>query len=198
VDVDPALVRACQRGEPGALDELIRSTYADVYALCRRMLANPDEAADATQEVYVRVTRSVLGFRGESAFGTWLHRVTVNVCLTLLKRRAKARESGAVAAWQPFAVPGDPRAERIAADEADPSEWAERADLAARCEAAVAQLPEDARTVVVLRDVEELSTKEVAKLLNVSENVVKVRLSRAHARLRAMVSDEPGPQSEAG
>jgi RNA polymerase sigma-70 factor (ECF subfamily) len=198
VDVDPALVRACQRGEPGALDELIRSTYADVYALCRRMLANPDEAADATQEVYVRVTRSVLGFRGEAAFGTWLHRVTVNVCLTLLKRRAKARESGAVAAWQPFAVPGDPRAERIAADEADPSEWVERADLAARCEVALTQLPEDARTVVVLRDLEGLSTKEVAKLLDVSENVVKVRLSRAHARLRAMVSDEPGPQSEAG
>jgi RNA polymerase sigma-70 factor (ECF subfamily) len=198
VDVDPALVRACQRGEPGALDELIRSTYADVYALSRRMLANPDEAADATQEVYVRVTRSVLGFRGEAAFGTWLHRVTVNVCLTALKRRTRARESGAVAAWQPFAVPGDPRAERIAADEADPAEWAERADLAARCEAAVARLPEDARTVVVLRDVEGMSTKEVAKLLDVSENVVKVRLSRAHARLRAMVSDEPGPQSEAG
>ena len=97
MDVDAALVRACQRGEPGALDELICSTYADVYALSQRMLANPDEAADATQEVYVRVTRSVLGFRGESAFGTWLHRVTVNVCLTALKRRTKARESGTVA-----------------------------------------------------------------------------------------------------
>jgi RNA polymerase sigma-70 factor (ECF subfamily) len=197
VDVDAALVRACQRGEPGALDALIRATYADVYALCRRMLANPDEAADATQEVYVRVTRSVLGFRGESAFGTWLHRVTVNVCLTALKRRTKARESGVAASYTPFAVPGDPRAERIAADAPDPAEYAERADLAARCEAAVAQLPEDARTVVVLRDVEGLSTKEVAKLLDVSETVVKVRLSRAHARLRAMVSDESGPQTEA-
>src|SRR5436309_13975261 len=95
MDVDPALVKACQRGEPGALDALIRATYADVYALCRRMLANADEAADATQEVYVRVTRSVLGFRGESTFGTWLHRVTVNVCLTGLKRRTTARETGA-------------------------------------------------------------------------------------------------------
>ena len=145
MDVDAALVRACQRGEPGALDTLIRETYADVYALCRRMLANPDEAADATQEVFLRVTRSVLGFRGESAFGTWLHRVTVNVCLiTALHRRTKAREAGAAAAWSPFGVPGDPRAERLAADEAGPAEWAERADLAARCEAAVAELPEDA------------------------------------------------------
>src|SRR5690348_7404164 len=139
--VDPALVRACQKGEAGALDALIRATYADVYALCRRMLANPDEAADATQEVYVRVTRSVLGFRGESAFGTWLHRVTVNVCLSALKKRTRARESGAVASYTPFAVPGDPRAERIATDDVGPDEWAERSDLVARCEAALAQLP---------------------------------------------------------
>jgi RNA polymerase sigma-70 factor (ECF subfamily) len=189
MDVEPTLVRACQRGEAGALDELIRSTYADVYALARRMLANPDDAADATQEVYLRVMRAVLGFRGESAFGTWLHRVTVNVCLTQLGKRAKARESGASAASTPFGVPGDPRVDRLAADEAGPEEYAERGDLAARCEVAVAQLPEDARTVVVLRDIEGLSTKEVATLLDVSENVVKVRLSRAHARLRAMVSD---------
>jgi len=196
VDVDPALVRACQRGEPGALDTLIRATYADVYALCRRMLANPDEAADATQEVYLRVTRSVLGFRGESAFGTWLHRVTVNVCLTALRRRSKAREVGMVASATPFAVPGDPRADRMAGDEVGPEEWFERSDLAARCEAALELLPEDARTVVVLRDIEGLSTKDVAKLLDVSENVVKTRLSRAHAKLRALVGDTPGPRSE--
>jgi RNA polymerase sigma-70 factor (ECF subfamily) len=195
--VDAELVRACQRGEPGALDELIRATYADVYALCRRMLSNPDEAADATQEVYLRVTRSVLGFRGESAFGTWLHRVTVNVCLTALRRRTKAQQAGAAAAWTPFGVPGDPRSDQLASDDPGPDEWVERADLAARCEAALARLPEDARMVVVLRDVEGLSTKEVAKLLDLSENVVKVRLSRAHARLRAIVSEEPGPQTEA-
>src|ERR1700760_4104483 len=107
MDVDPALGKGGQRGESGALRSLIRSTYADVYALCRRMLADPDEAADATQEVYVRVMRSVLGFRGESAFGTWLHRVTVNVCLTALRRRAKARAAGMVAGGTPFALPGD-------------------------------------------------------------------------------------------
>src|SRR3954468_11884014 len=145
MDVDPALVRACQRGEPGALDTLVRATYADVYALCRRMLANPDEAADATQEVYLRLTRSVLGFRGDSAFGTWLHRVTVNVCLTALRRRTKAGEAGMSASVTPFGVPGDPRAERLSGDEAGPEERAERGDLAARCEAALELLPADSR-----------------------------------------------------
>ena len=149
MDVDPTLVRACQRGEPGALDALVRATYGDVYALCRRMLADPDEAADATQEVYVRVTRSVLGFRGESAFETWLHRVTVNVCLTMLRKRAKARREGTSASLTPFAVPGDPAAERIADDAAGPDVRAERSDLLARSEAALALLPEDSRTVVL-------------------------------------------------
>src|SRR5919206_1963582 len=126
MDVDPALVRACQRGTPGALDTLVRATYADVYALCRRMLANPDEAADATQEVYLRVMRSVLGFRGESAFGTWLHRVTVNVCLTALRKRSKARAAGMVAGGAPFAMPGDEW--QVASEAASPMEMAETAD----------------------------------------------------------------------
>jgi len=189
--VDPTLVKACQRGEPGALDELIRATYADVYALCRRMLADPDEAADATQEVFVRVMRSVLGFRGDAAFGTWLHRVTVNVCLTMLRKRSKARAAGMVAGGRPFALPGDD-VDVMSLDQS-PAEAAETADMVGRSEAALAQLPEDARAVVVLRDIEGLSTKEVADLLGVTENVVKVRLHRAHARLRTLlVGDASG------
>jgi len=186
--VDPTLVKACQRGEPGALDELIRATYADVYALCRRMLADPDEAADATQEVFVRVMRSVLGFRGDAAFGTWLHRVTVNVCLTMLRKRSKARAAGMVAGGTPFALPGDDV--DMVSTEQSPADAAETADLVSRSEAALAQLPEDARAVVVLRDIEGLSTKEVADLLGVTETVVKVRLHRAHARLRTLLVGE--------
>jgi RNA polymerase sigma-70 factor (ECF subfamily) len=187
MDVDPALVRACQLGEPGALDALIRATYADVYALARRMLGDPDEAADATQEVFMRVMRSVLAFRGESAFGTWLHRVTVNVCLTTLRKRSRARAAGTVAGQTAFAMPDDDAA--VVAGGPLPDDAAVTADLVARSEAALATLPEDARAVVVLRDLEDLSTKEVAGLLGVSETVVKVRLHRAHARLRAMLAE---------
>jgi RNA polymerase sigma-70 factor (ECF subfamily) len=196
MDVDPALVKACQRGEAGALDVLIRATYADVYALCRRMLADPDEAADATQEVFVRVMRSVLGFRGDSAFGTWLHRVTVNVCLTALRRRSRARATGMVAGGTPFALPGDEL--ELLSPSGSPAELAETADLLARSEAALAALPEDARAVVVLRDLEGLSTREVAELLGVSETVVKVRLHRAHTRLRAMVTGKPASAGGTG
>jgi RNA polymerase sigma-70 factor (ECF subfamily) len=196
MDVDPGLVRACQRGERGALDELIRATYADVYRLALRMLADPDEAADATQEVFIRVMRSVVGFRGDAAFGTWLHRVTVNVCLTSLRKRSKARETGLVAGRTPFAMPDDVAA--IAGEDALPDDRAATADLARRSEAALATLPEESRAVVVLRDLEGLSTKEVADLLGVTETVVKVRLHRAHARLRTLVLGESGLAEEGG
>ena len=181
VDVDPALVRAVQRGEKGAMDTLIRATYTDVYALCRRLLGDPADAADATQEVYLRVVRSVMAFRGESAFGTWLHRITVNVCMTALRRRGDVRARGQSAGYVDF------EPDELLSDDAGPEARAESADLASRTAKALTQLPEDAREVVVLRDVQGLSTKETAELLGLTEGAVKVRLHRAHARLRELV-----------
>ncbi len=181
MDVDPALVRAVQRDEKGAMDDLIRGTYAQVYALCGRLLGDPSDAADATQEVYLRVVKSVLGFRGEAAFGTWLHRVAVNVCMTALRRRGDVRARGQSAGAR------DAVFDEIESSEASPEDRATESDLARRTAKALAELPEDAREVVVLRDVQGLSTKETAELLGVSEGAVKVRLHRAHANLRKLV-----------
>ncbi len=163
------------------MDDLIRASYADVYALCRRLLGDSSDAADATQEVYVRVVRSVMGFRGESSFGTWLHRVTVNVCMTALRSRGDVRARGQSAG----AVDFEP--DELLSGEAGPESRAETADLAARTARALGDLTDDAREVVVLRDLQGLSTKETAELLGVTETAVKVRLHRAHARLREMV-----------
>jgi RNA polymerase sigma-70 factor (ECF subfamily) len=181
VDVDPALIRAVQRGEAGAMDGLIRASYADVYALCRRLLGDSSDAADATQEVYLRVVRAVMGFRGEAAFGTWLHRVTINVCMTALRRRGDVRARGQSAGAVDFA------ADELLSEDDGPDVRAETADLAQRTALALARLPDDAREVVVLRDLQGLSTKETAELLGVTEGAVKVRLHRAHARLRELV-----------
>lgn len=163
------------------MDDLIRGTYADVYAQCRRLLGDPSDAADATQEVYLRVVRSVLGFRGDSAFGTWLHRVTINVCMTALRARGDVRARGQSAGLL------DASFDDLASADASPEERVTRADLARRTAKALAELPEDAREVVVLRDVQGLSTRETAELLGVTEGAVKVRLHRAHARLRELV-----------
>lgn len=184
MDVDPDLVRAVQRGEPGAMDALIRATYAAVYALCLRLMGDPADAADATQEVYLRVMRSVLGFRGEAAFGTWLHRVTVNVCATALRRRGDVRARGQAPGATAFGMPG--AADEPVAEHSLEESVAVR-DHARRVAEAIAGLPSEAREVVVLRDVQGLSTRETAKILGISEGAVKVRLHRAHAKLRELV-----------
>lgn len=168
------------------MDTLIRATYADVYALARRLLGDSADAADATQEVYIRVVRSVLGFRGEAAFGTWLHRVTVNVCMTMLKSRGDSRARGQSAGAVAFAAPDSDDVLHADGD-SDPQARAEWADLTARTARALSDLSAEAREVVVLRDVQGLSTKETAALLGISEGAVKVRLHRAHARLRELV-----------
>ena len=166
------------------MDALIRATYADVYALCRRLLGDPSDAADATQEVFVRVMRSVLGFRAESSFGTWLHRVTVNVCATALRKRGDVRARGQGAGFKPFAAPDS--VDTLVSDSDLEGDVADR-DHARRVADAIEDLPEEARAVVLLRDVQGLSTKEAAAVLGISEGAVKVRLHRAHARLRELV-----------
>ena len=171
------------------MDALIRASYTGVYALCRRLLGDPADAADATQEVYVRVVRSVLGFRAESAFGTWLHRITVNVCATALRRRGDVRARGQAAGYTAFAAPDSPD---LLASPEDTEERVAQLDLAGRLAGAIAALPEDARAVVVWRDVEGLSTKQTATVLGISEGAVKVRLHRAHARLRLLVDGADG------
>lgn len=185
MDVDPELVRAVQRGEPGAMESLIEATYTGVHRHCLSLLRDPTDAADATQEVFLRVTRSVLGFRGEAAFGTWLHRVTVNVCLTALRRRGDATARGMAADRTPFAVPGDPR--DVAAEDDVAATVATRGE-ARDVITAMEGLSVDDREVIMLRDVKGLSTRQTAKALGISESAAKVRLHRAHARLREAVS----------
>lgn len=185
VDVDPELVRAVQRGAPGAMDALVRATYGDVHRLCLRILGDPTDAADATQEVFARLTRSVRAFRGESKFGTWLHRITVNVCATMLRKRGDQRARGQAAGAAPFAVP-DTTDDLPAGD--DPAAHAVESDQTRQVAQALRELSEADRAVVVLRDLEGLSTKEVARLLDISESAAKVRLHRAHARLRKAIA----------
>jgi RNA polymerase sigma-70 factor, ECF subfamily len=169
------------------MEALIRATYTDVYALCRRLLGDAADAADATQEVYLRVMRSVRGFRAEAAFGTWLHRVTVNVCATALRRRGDVRARGQAAGRTAFASPDDTDLAGALAAGDDTEGRVVELEQTRRVLDAVDALPRAAREVVLLRDVQGLSTKETAVMLGITESAVKVRLHRAHARLREHV-----------
>lgn len=161
---DAALAAA---GDTRAFERLYRAHVARIHGLVRRMLGS-DEAMEVTQDVFVRAWQKIGSFRGEAAFGTWLHRVAVNVVLT---RRA---ELGT-------------RRSRFLGDEAVletlPARPGAR-DFGLDFEAAVARLPEGARHIFVLHDVEGYRHEEIAGLLGISSGTTKAQLHRARMLLR--------------
>lgn len=165
--VPSALVEAAKRGEPGAFEDLVRTTHRSVYTVIYRIVGNVDDAADVTQDVYVRVWRSLRTFRGDANAGTWLHRIATNAALTYVKR--KARNGIPV---EPAGLP-----ERPIADQTEVSADADALERALRT------LQPGQRAVVVLKDVYGWSCAEIAKELRTTEGAVKVRLFRARQRL---------------
>ena len=166
------LVKRAQEGSLTAFEELYRAHLGKMYGLCLRMVADPDRAQDLTQEAFVRAWRKLESFRGESAFGTWLHRLAVNVVLGDLRSRGRWEDRTdvlPVAQELDFSVP--------------PGQPSVSIDL----ERAIASLPPRARAVFVLHDVEGYRHKEIARLIGVSEGTSKAHLHRARRLLREVL-----------
>lgn len=173
MEVDRKLVEAAQGGDRDALAELVRLTHRAVFTQALRLVGNTEDAADVTQDVYLRVVRKLGGFRHEASFTTWLSRVTTNVAMSTLSRRSRR-----------IAVEGSQAPDEVPAEGADPADRSETIALAARLDALVQALPEGQRKVLVLRDVYGLSTEEVAGTMGLTPGAVKVRLFRARERLK--------------
>jgi RNA polymerase sigma-70 factor (ECF subfamily) len=178
------VIRMAQRGDPGAFERLYRLHSARVYALCMRMLRNPDEAEDSTQEVFLHVFRKIQGFRGASAFSTWLHRVAVNTVLMRIRGAKLARaalventegnEEGGVSRREPGAP--DLRLEG----------YIDRVAI----ENAVKQLPPRCKLMFVLYDIQGYAHSEIARLLGCSVGNAKSQLHKARVRLRKHLRPE--------
>ena len=166
-------VRRAQAGDAAAFDALYAAHVERVYALCLRMTADERRAEELTQDVFVKAWRRIGTFRGESAFATWLHRVTVNTVLDDRKRRSRRPA-------QLSAVPDV--ALETPTDEADP---AARREL----EAAIASLPERARMAIVLHGIEGYRYEEVAELMGVAVGTVKSHIHRARRLLMERLED---------
>jgi RNA polymerase sigma factor (sigma-70 family) len=172
LDVD--LVGAARAGDRAAFEQLYRRHVGRVHAVCLRLVADRDQAEQLTQDAFVQAWRKLRGFRGDSAFSTWLHRVTVNVVLD--RRRAETRRWRHETELEPTEAADAAAASR----HTPPAQVGERLDL----ERAIARLPEGARTVFVLHEVEGYRVREVADLLRVAEGTVKAQLFRARRLLR--------------
>lgn len=163
------LVERAQSGEPGAFEALYRQHVGRVHALCLRMSRDSVRAEDLTQEVFVKAWTKLDSFRGDSAFSTWLHRVTVNVVLQ--RKRSDRRR---IARVEPREVLPE------TAGRATAPESGARMDL----ERAVAQLPEGARMVFLLHDVHGYKHREIAEMMGTAEGTSKAQLHRARQILQ--------------
>ncbi|MDQ3963472.1 MAG: RNA polymerase sigma factor [Actinomycetota bacterium] len=176
--VSPELVERCKAGDELAWRELVEVTHREVYTLCLRILRNPDDAAEATQDAYLKAWRALKGFRGDAMFTTWLYRVAANTAISKhrSRKRRRSHETGV----------GDELLGQIAATGSTEGAVATRFEMAA-LERALALLPEHYRSAVVLRDVYGLSIKEIASQLKISSTAAKVRVHRGRKKLKEMV-----------
>jgi RNA polymerase sigma-70 factor (ECF subfamily) len=188
-DVDAALVEALRREDPDAASALVEAYGDRVYRLARRITGSNEDAEEVAQDALWTAARKIGSFKGESAFGSWLYRITANAAyMKLRSRRAKSAE--------------------IALDDVLPSldeegrhfepmdDWSPRVDehalqgeLRGVLEEAIAALPPDYRTAVVLHDVEGLSNPDIAEALGISLPAVKSRIHRSRLFLRQRLSE---------
>ena len=167
---DAALAAA---GDRKAFERLYRAHVGRVYALCARMAADRALAEELTQDVFVRVWEKLASFRGESSFGTWIHRVAVNVVLNRLQTEKRDRKRSA-------STSDEEDGDGIASLPARPTAPGDRMDL----ERAVAGLPPGARRVFVLHDIEGFRHEEIAEQLGITSGGSKAQLHRARMLLR--------------
>ncbi len=180
---DAALLARLRAGEEAAFAELVRRHGGRMLAVARRYLGSEEAAQDCVQEAFLAAFKALDRFEGRSSLATWLHRITVNAALQVLRRRSH-KDEVATDPWQPTFdedgfLEGPTQLTAAGADE-----LLARDDVRAAVRAAIDRLPAGYRNVLLLRDIEGLSIKEVADMLELSENNAKVRLHRARNALK--------------
>ncbi len=186
-DRDEDLVRRYLDGDVQAFGTLVERHERRVYNLALRMTGREEDARDATQDAFLSALRKLKSFRGEAAFTTWMHRVTVNACYDLLRKRQRA----------PLLHERDdddrpPRPEPASPDHA------EAVDLSIDVRRALLEVPEDFRAVLILCDVQDLPYDEAAAALGVPVGTVKSRLHRGRVALARALGRTPERERPAG
>lgn len=180
-----ALVRALQAGDERAFEQLVREHMARMLQVARRLLRNEEDAREAVQDAFVSAYRSIGSFSAEARLSTWLHRITVNAALMKIRSRSRRPEVSIEELLPRFLEDG--HIERPSGQWPSPASDLERKDRQEFVRDAIDRLPENYRNVILLRDIEELTTAEAAESLGLTENAVKVRLHRARQALMSLL-----------
>jgi RNA polymerase sigma-70 factor, ECF subfamily len=180
-DVD--LVRRLKAGDEDAYATIVRTLGGRMLAVARRFLHDEDLARDAVQDAFLSAFRGIHSFDGDAQIATWLHRIVVNAALMKLRTRRRKPEQSIEPMLPAFAEDGHHASRPVQAWTDSAEQTLLRREARAQVRAAIAELPESYRTALMLRDIEERSTRDAADLLGITENALKLRLHRARQAL---------------
>jgi RNA polymerase sigma-70 factor (ECF subfamily) len=181
---DADLVRAAQKGDMVAFEEMVARHRDKIYARAYSMMRNEDEALDLSQEAWVKGWQRLVQFQGDSSFVTWMTRIVINLCLDQLRKQKRQRaesiemldeDGGGVERYMPVT-------------NVNPTAGLERVELRKRIDRALAQLSAEHRAVLVLHEFEELEYKEIAKRMSCSIGTVMSRLFYARRRMASLLA----------
>ena len=168
-EIDTALVRACQRGDIEAFEQIFRVYRNPVFRVAYRFTGNRDDAEDLTQEIFLKVFENIGSFRYESSFATWLYRIAVNTCMNFQRGKKPAESLG---------VTDD------LGSSVSPEAICERGELQRKIEAEIASLPNPLKIAFLLVVVEGMTYREASEILGLSVDALRMRVSRARQILR--------------
>jgi RNA polymerase sigma-70 factor (ECF subfamily) len=185
---DSILVKQCRQGDSEAMERLIRKYQNRIYNIILRMCANPDDAAELTQETFVKIIENIDGFQGKSSFYTWAFRIAVNLTINYCQKNVKLR-------LRSLDIRQDERDEQARqlkeylSDDSlpDPATVAQNKELCELAKKSLMKLDENQKAVVVLRDIEGMSYAQIAEVLGIELGTVRSRLSRARNNLREIL-----------
>jgi RNA polymerase sigma-70 factor (ECF subfamily) len=173
------LVKKSQLGDKSAFEELVKRHQELVFSLSFKLTGNRELANDVAQEAFIRAWKAIGKFRGDSTFGTWIYRITVNTAWTLRKKAKKHNSLNIEDTQEPVVID----------EKKDPELVAINSDLSLVLRKALNQIPLEQRIIVELKNIEGRSHKEIADYLDISVTAAKVRLHRAHQKLRNILEE---------
>ncbi len=186
---DTVLIDQYRQGDSGAMEKLILRYQNRIYNVILKICADPDDAAELTQEAFVKIIENIHKFEGRSRFYTWAFRVAVNLTLNYCQRNAKLKLSSLDIETNQYSSQERQVLKEFLSDESspDPAAVAQNGELCALAFKALMKLDEAQRAVVILRDIEGMDYAQIADVLNIELGTVRSRLSRARGRLRKIL-----------
>jgi len=179
------IVKSAANGDVGSFEQLVLLHQDKVYSLSLKLIGSAQDAEDLAQEVFVRAYRHIASFRGDSDFGTWLHRITVN---TWLNQKRKNQPKAAYSLDEPIHSDDGEVKREVADMSEEPESVLLASQMSEKLQKAVEGLPKDQKAVILLREVEEYTYEEIAKIMACSIGTVKSRLARARDALRVSLN----------